>query len=608
MRVWILLMLLSVFRIELAAQTRSNLLNRLDQLIFDNPDSALVIFKCLEAEQIRLSDQQKGHLYSNKGIFYAMQGASLEAINFLQKAYVLSKPNSIQRSNSLKNLANVYRSNANYTKALSLLKRALIICQKNENKKEALSVLGEIAAVQYYQFNWSAAIQTNKRVISGLIKIRDLRLLAIQQQRLANIYYSVGRYNEAILVYKHSMNYYDKHAKDHLNSAYVRIGIGDVYFAQGNFKKAILYFMDATNRLKSKDVAKYWLANSKLAQAQLECGIFHDGFPRLQKSYIEANNLNLTNLDELLTYLLRYSKGQTQSINFFNRQISDIHQRKKLGQQFNDITWSALQQEVVEFYQATRQYELATAALVDLRRLDKALNADFQKEKSKRLLEKEVAKREHLRAKALKLDIRYYRSLRVLWFLSIFLVLALSGLYYYFSKAKSKGQKIQNLRLKLDNFELEERLELERKNVQLEQELHATKERELAAMSLQLFQLQESIKADIIAMDKKGINPDVKALQKKFNSSLKRKDYWKEFELKFIQLNPNFHQKLQNDHPSLTKKELDFCSLIRLNLGNKEIASLTQIAYESVLSKKYKLRKKMGFSTENDLFRYLHRL
>lgn len=590
------------------AKSPIKLLEQLDRCIFENPDSAQILFTVLENDYASLSNKQKGRFSSNRGIFYAMQGDYKQAIRNLNLAYKYADPSSIQRANTLKNLANVYKSNANYSKALSLLNRALLICKSNQNKEEELSILGEIAAIQYYQFKWAQAIKTNKKVIEGLKKIRDFRLLAIQEQRLANIYYSLERYDEAISVYRHSMQYYDKHPSEKLNAAYIRIGLGDAYFAQEHFEQAYVLYTEAAKRLYQIDIAKYWLATSKLAQAELALGKIAQGFPRLQKSYQAALDLNLPNLDELLTYLLRYSKGLAKSKLYLNEQIDLIQQRKRSGFQFNEITWSGLMTEAIKYYRVTYQFERATSALLELRQIDKQLNADFQREKSQRILDNEANKRTKLKAQNLELDLKYYRSLRWVWYLSIFLLIALGGLYYYYTSSKSKNQKLQNLKLKLDNFDLEERLELERKNVQLEQELQATKERELAAMSLQLYQLQESIKADILSMDKKGESPEVKALQKKFSASLKRKDYWREFELKFIQLNPDFHQKLLKDHPSLTKKDLDFCSLVRLNLGNKEIASLTQIAYESVISKKYKLRKKLGFLSENELFMYLQAL
>ena len=160
-----------------------------------------------------------------------------------------------------------------------------------------------------------------------------------------------------------------------------------------------------------------------------------------------------------------------------------------------------------------------------------------------------------------------------------------------------KNQQIWILKLE----DLEERLELEHKNMLLEQELHAVKERELTALSLQFYQLQESLSSELKKMESNTDDQQVKNLNKRLKSAIGQKDYWREFELKFTQLNPDFHKKLLEAYPQLTKKDIDFCALVRLNLSNKEIASIIQISYESVISKKYKLRKKMDIDTENEL-------
>jgi len=55
----------------------------------------------------------------------------------------------------------------------------------------------------------------------------------------------------------------------------------------------------------------------------------------------------------------------------------------------------------------------------------------------------------------------------------------------------------------------------------------------------------------------------------------------------------------------LTKKDIDFLILIKLNLSNKEIATLISISYESVISKRYLIRKKMNFTSDNDLVLFL---
>jgi DNA-binding CsgD family transcriptional regulator len=218
----------------------------------------------------------------------------------------------------------------------------------------------------------------------------------------------------------------------------------------------------------------------------------------------------------------------------------------------------------------------------------------------------EKVKNARLMAIDLQLKLKIANIERWLGLLIALFATSLAGLIYFISKRKRKVQEIQFNDLKEENEEHKTLLATERRNLELEQEIASMKERELTALSLQFYELQESIIEDLKQLEKLEDTPEINRLRKKWARQVKEKNYWQEFELKFTALHPDFLQKLQAAHPSLTKKEADFCALVRLNLSNKEIASLTQISYESVISKKYKLRKKLGYKTDGDFLEFLH--
>lgn len=580
----------------------------LDKFLFTDLDSSKAILCKLTAKKNHFTNTQKGELCSKWGIYYALSGNNARALSSFWEAYSFTGKNSRARASMLKNLANVYKALADYNQTDKMLKASLYIYRLNGMKLEELIILGELASSAYYQMRWERAIYLNLKVISSLKKLNDKKFLAIQQQRLANIYYSLDKYAAAIEVYRESMHYYDSQPNELLNSGYIRIALGDSYFQSGDYKRAAFLYLNAARKLQKIDISKYWLAKSKLAQTYLEQGIKSKGLILLNQAYLNLKQLGLPNLDESLTYLLRNATLSPQNKVFLLNELNHVFTIKASGVPFNNISWSALLEEASQYYARNRLYQEQVKVLSDLREVDLALNKDLHREKSERLLENEVNKQEKLKAKALQTRVKYYKTVQGLWVISIAFLLAIGGFLYYYYTAKVKDQKIRNLRLKLQNVDLEERLELERKNVLLEQELHAVKERELAALSLQLYQLQESMNAEIKTLEAKSEDPNVKTLQKRFKSAMKQKDYWKEFEMKFIQINPEFHKKLFAAFPQLTKKDLDFCALVRLNLSNKEIASLTQISYESVISKKYKLRKKIDMESENELVAFLQQL
>lgn len=146
---------------------------------------------------------------------------------------------------------------------------------------------------------------------------------------------------------------------------------------------------------------------------------------------------------------------------------------------------------------------------------------------------------------------------------------------------------------------------------QLVLEQLVSKERELTALTLQLANIQDSI-LSIIEKSGQGSKEikDVKMqnLIKEIRSILSQKEYWSEFMMKFSKIHPEFNINIKEKYPKLTSKDISFCSLIKLNLSNKEIANLLQVSHESVITKKYLLKKKLELQPDEDLFQIVNNI
>jgi DNA-binding CsgD family transcriptional regulator len=87
-------------------------------------------------------------------------------------------------------------------------------------------------------------------------------------------------------------------------------------------------------------------------------------------------------------------------------------------------------------------------------------------------------------------------------------------------------------------------------------------------------------------------------------SDLKKPDllpFFSNFEKRY----PDFRQSLQKIIPYITANELKLCSLLRLNLSSKEVSQLLNITPASVNKARYRIRKKIGLDSTEDLFVYL---
>ena len=74
------------------------------------------------------------------------------------------------------------------------------------------------------------------------------------------------------------------------------------------------------------------------------------------------------------------------------------------------------------------------------------------------------------------------------------------------------------------------------------------------------------------------------------------------------QVNQEFYSKLNDTFPKLTKSESELCGLLRLNLSNKEIAALKNVTPASVKMGRYRLRKKLGLSPDENIYAFLQKL
>lgn len=74
------------------------------------------------------------------------------------------------------------------------------------------------------------------------------------------------------------------------------------------------------------------------------------------------------------------------------------------------------------------------------------------------------------------------------------------------------------------------------------------------------------------------------------------------------EINRGFDEKIIKEFPSLTKTEREVCSLLRLNLSIKEIASIRNATPDSVKAARYRIRKKMEIPKSEELEHFIQNL
>ena len=90
--------------------------------------------------------------------------------------------------------------------------------------------------------------------------------------------------------------------------------------------------------------------------------------------------------------------------------------------------------------------------------------------------------------------------------------------------------------------------------------------------------------------------------------SLRSHKDWDVFKLYFQEVNKNFYARLEAINANLTTNEQRLCALIKLNMTSKEMASVLNVAPNSIKSSRYRLKKKLGLQQEDDMEAFIRAL
>ena len=178
-------------------------------------------------------------------------------------------------------------------------------------------------------------------------------------------------------------------------------------------------------------------------------------------------------------------------------------------------------------------------------------------------------------------------------FLSLIFIVLIGILIYRNLTAKFRSEK------KL----LHQQQEME---AQKNREILEAKNKELTSSALHVIEKEELLAETKNQLLKQKSNPNIEEINKVIKSiDLSTGRSWKEFELRFLQVNREFYKTLQEKHPSLSQNDHKICALIKLNFSSKDMANLLGISVESVHTTRYRLRKKMGMGRKDNLEDYI---
>jgi ligand-binding sensor domain-containing protein/DNA-binding CsgD family transcriptional regulator len=136
------------------------------------------------------------------------------------------------------------------------------------------------------------------------------------------------------------------------------------------------------------------------------------------------------------------------------------------------------------------------------------------------------------------------------------------------------------------------------------------KSRELADTTMHLVERSdalEKVKETLQKLYKQdNANIDLKRALHLMNDIERNNTDWDRFSASFDEINNDFLKKLKSKYPILTNNDLKLCAYLQLNLSSKEISQLLNISLRGVEISRYRLRKKLGISTDVSISDFLN--
>ena len=209
---------------------------------------------------------------------------------------------------------------------------------------------------------------------------------------------------------------------------------------------------------------------------------------------------------------------------------------------------------------------------------------------------------------------------QTLWAYLVYVLIGCIGFYFLYKWQKKKfnlqqakyeeeQKRLQYLhQLEIDKAE-NELVALRNEKLQAEVDF---KNSELATNAMHLVQkgeLLSKIKAELSQLSKvidneKAVS-ELKKMMKVLGEDEKMDKDWEHFTHHFDKVHSDFVVVLKEKYPSITANELKLSAYLRMNLSTKEIAQLMNISVRGVEISRYRLRKKLGISSEVNLFDFL---
>ena len=578
----------------------------ISKLLQSNPDSARVHIRQVLSYG-KLHDTIQSNAYLCYGYSCMLKNDIDSSLIFYNKALAYAKGYGSITARILRNKAAVHRKKAEYNTSLDILAQASEKYSALKDDKGLATVYGEMASNYNQMLKSDEAVKCLMKAIALLEKNNDAFYIYTVKQTLANTYMNAGNYTFAIDLYSEVLPHFKSLGSK--NYYLTLINYGECQMQLKNYSAARTSQLEAIRGLQAfGDNTYIAVASSKLGLMSFEQRDFPEAEKYLEKAYAiglaqESPQIVRIAADYLL--VLNYYEKYTEAA-----EVIKAVEALPIARKANAADKMTFENLKAFTYQKLNDPDKTLASLKNklelmdtLRENDNKAIATLQlQEQYQRKYQEEKNKDQQTINAALRDQVQESKMTGLVPLLSLTLIFA-GLLMAYWYRAKQYRKKLYIA--KNDQIAIQQEYEAHKKSNERQKKEMETTENELVHNIMAINTTEEHIKG---LLDTCGNNPgaiDIDTIKAQLLSLTSDQDYWTLFRKRFNEAYTGFQDNLAEQFPQLTKNDLYFCTLLRLKLPYKDMAIFMQVTPESIVKKKYRVKKRMELASDRDLTQLL---
>jgi hypothetical protein len=577
---------------------------QIEKYLYSEPKLAKTDLLLLLDRHTKIPDSLRGELYVKVAVSLGILHQLDSAIILNSQAIDLLRDSPGNLVFAYKNLSILHRLKGEWLKSEESILKGLQI--NDEHIKDTLHqaiLLGELASVYLDQNDPYRATELLVRAIAlqNQLQTKDKNTEIILRSRLANAHKSTGNIDFSIQEYKRILS---KVSDSHNEFEYAFRGLHlvDAFIHQKSFQSADSLLIGLEKRILSlgnEELLSYLRMKQGLLHASQQdyrnsLRYYQAAFEILEKndSYyiLECATLRLEALIKVLDFATAkgvvnnpalkkaLEKGGIEERLKFHKVALPLYRRFLPLYELNHIL-----DEILLLSDSVNA--------ANLRRLALELQAKYrfeQQELAKKTLEEENT--------LLKQNEKYKSNQTIFFKAIIALILMVLALVTMRHRQKALYHKRELIAQQKEiEFQKERADWIEREQKYRDQLIEEQKAELVRSISL-AEETNEKLKQIVSEQEEERRMEILRQIEK----SKEEKSGLNTIMSRFYAIYPNFDRNLAQNFPQLSRSDIQFCALFRMNLSTKEIASILHIETRSLYNKKYRVIEKMGLEKEND--------